>query len=201
MNYLIIGGSKSGKSEVGEKIALTLSRESKSMIWCKSRAKQKNMRRVSLDKVIYIATMKPYDKEDEQRIKKHIQNREGLNFITLEVQRNLHEIINNIKSDDTVLLDSITSLLTNEMFIGNEIINNPSTNILNGLKQIIKKAQNTVVVSDYIFNDAIEYDEITEKFKRELAIINKELAKSCDNVIECSFGNVKYLKSVKETGL
>ena len=192
MNYLIIGGSKSGKSEASEKIALTLSRETKSMIWCESLTQRRSVRQVSLDKVIYIATMKPYDKEDEERIKKHIQNRVGLNFTTLEVQRNLHEIVNNIKSDDTVLLDSITSLLTNEMFIGNEIINNPSINILNGLKQIIKKAKNTVVVSDYIFNDAIEYDEITEKFKRELAIINKELAKSCDNVIECSFGNVKY---------
>ncbi|HEX9025143.1 MAG TPA: bifunctional adenosylcobinamide kinase/adenosylcobinamide-phosphate guanylyltransferase [Clostridium sp.] len=192
MNYLIIGGSKSGKSEASEKIALTLSGETKSMIWCESLTQRRSVRQVSLDKVIYIATMKPYDKEDEERIKKHIQNRVGLNFTTLEVQRNLHEIVNNIKSDDTVLLDSITSLLTNEMFIGNEIIKNPSINILNGLKQIIKKAKNTVVVSDYIFNDAIEYDEITEKFKRELAIINKELAKSCDNVIECSFGNVKY---------
>ncbi len=196
MNYLIIGGSKSGKSQASEKIALTLSRETKSMIWCESLTQRANVSRVSLSKVIYIATMKPYDKEDEERIKKHIQNRVGLNFTTLEVQRNLHEIVNNIKSDDTVLLDSITSLLTNEMFIGNEIINNPSINILNGLKQIITKAKNTVVVSDYIFNDAIEYDEITEKFKRELAIINKELAKSCDNVIECSFGNIKYLKSV-----
>ena len=196
MNYLIIGGSKSGKSQASEKIALTLSREPKSTIRCESLTQRANVSRVSLSKVIYIATMKPYDKEDEERIKKHIQNRVGLNFTTLEVQRNLHEIVNNIKSDDTVLLDSITSLLTNEMFIGNEIINNPSINILNGLKQIITKAKNTVVVSDYIFNDAIEYDEITEKFKRELAIINKELAKSCDNVIECSFGNIKYLKSV-----
>jgi len=195
MNYLIIGGSKSGKSEASEKIALTLSRETKSMIWCESLTQRRSVRQVSLDKVIYIATMKPYDKEDEERIKKHIQNRVGLNFITLEVQRNLHEIVNNIKSDDTVLLDSITSLLTNEMFIGNEIIKNPSINILNGLKQIIKKAKNTVVVSDYIFNDAIEYDEITEKFKRELAIINKELVIFCETVIECSFGNIKYFKS------
>ena len=36
MKYLIIGGSKSGKSEIGEKIALSLSREPKSMIWCES---------------------------------------------------------------------------------------------------------------------------------------------------------------------
>ena len=173
MKYLIIGGSKSGKSKAAEKIALGLNK----------------------DKVIYIATMKPYDKEDEERIKKHIKNRVGLNFITLEVQKNLHEIVDNINSNDTVLLDSITSLLTNEMFAENEIIKNPSVNILNGLKQIMVKAKNTVIVSDYIFNDAIKYDEVTETFKKELAIINKELAKIFDNVMECSFGNIKYFKS------
>ena len=67
MNYLIIGGSKSGKSQISEDIALKLNN----------------------DKVIYIATMKPFDKEDEERIKKHIKSREGLDFITIEKQRNL----------------------------------------------------------------------------------------------------------------
>jgi len=242
MNYLIIGGSKSGKSEVGEKIALTLSRKPKSenrnftfrssnfplwasMIWCESLTQRThvsrvslsrepksmilsesltqrmNMSRVSLNKVIYIATMKPYDKEDEERIRKHIQNRVGLNFITFEVQRNLHEIVKSIHQNDTVLIDSITSLLTNEMFVGAEIIKNPSKNILNGLKQIMFKAQNAIIVSDYIFNDAIEYDEVTENFKRELAILNKELAKICDNVMECSFGNIRYIKYEEKTVL
>ena len=195
MKYLIIGGSKSGKSEIGEKIALSLSREPKSMIWCESLTQRRSVSRVSLGKVVYIATMKAYDKEDEERIQRHIEKREGLNFITLEVQRNLHEIVNNFEVKDTILIDSITSLLTNEMFIGNEIIKNPSINILNGLKKIMNKAENIVIISDYIFNDSIEYDEVTESFKKELAIINKELVKISDKVIECSFGSVKYLKS------
>ena len=211
MKYLIIGGSKSGKSEIGEKIALSLSREPKSMIWCESlkqtsqiydlrmvaysvSTQRRYLSRVSLGKVVYIATMKAYDKEDEERIQRHIEKREGLNFITLEVQRDLHEIVNNFEANDTILIDSITSLLTNEMFMGNEIIKNPSINILNGLKQIINKAKNTVIISDYIFNDSIEYDEVTESFKKELAIINKELVKVSDKVMECSFGNVKYFK-------
>ncbi|WP_160687829.1 bifunctional adenosylcobinamide kinase/adenosylcobinamide-phosphate guanylyltransferase [Clostridium sp. C2-6-12] len=172
MKYLIIGGSKSGKSEIGEKISLVLSKE----------------------KVIYIATMKPYDKEDKERIKKHIQRRQGLNYETFEIERDLHKIVNSISEEDTVLIDSITSLLTNEMFCNEKIIKNPSLNILYGLEKILFKAKNTLVVSDYIFNDAIEYDEITKNYQRELARVNRRLAEICDNVIECSFGNVKYYK-------
>ncbi|NRT89059.1 bifunctional adenosylcobinamide kinase/adenosylcobinamide-phosphate guanylyltransferase [Clostridium beijerinckii] len=172
MNYLIIGGSKSGKSEIGEKIALTLNR----------------------NKVIYIATMNPYDKEDEDRIERHKKSREGLNFKTLEVTRDLDSVINTISCKDTVLIDSITSLLTNEMFVENNIIKNPSHKILNDIKQVMNNTKNVVIVSDYIFNDAIQYDEITENFKKELAIINRGLTKYCENVIECSFGLIKYIK-------
>ncbi|AJG98008.1 adenosylcobinamide kinase/adenosylcobinamide phosphate guanyltransferase [Clostridium beijerinckii] len=179
MNYLIIGGSKSGKSEVGERVALTLNR----------------------NEVIYIATMNPYDKEDEERIEKHKKSREGLNFNTLEVPRDLDSVINIINCKDTVLIDSITSLLTNEMFVENHIIKNPSHKILSNLKQIMNNAKNVITVSDYIFNDAIQYDEITESFKKELAIINRGLANYCENVIECSFGLIKYIKHEEKVTL
>ncbi|MBE6071190.1 MAG: adenosylcobinamide kinase/adenosylcobinamide-phosphate guanylyltransferase [Clostridium butyricum] len=172
MNYLIIGGSKSGKSQISEDIALKLNN----------------------DKVIYIATMKPFDKEDEERIKKHIKSREGLDFITIEKQKNLYEIINEIKEHDTVLIDSITSLLTNEMFVGNKIIYDPSIRIITSLDLIMNKAENVIIVSDFIFNDSMEYDDITEIYKKELGIINRHLARLCENVIECVFGNVKYHK-------
>ena len=172
MNYLVIGGSKSGKSHISEKIALGLNK----------------------DKVIYIATMRPFDKEDEERIKNHIKAREGLNFITIEKEKNLHEIINEIKENDTVLIESITSLLTNEMFSVHEIISSPSIKILTALELIMNKAENAIIVSDFIFNDAIEYDIITEIYKKELGIINRHLSRICENVIECSFGNVKYHK-------
>ena len=52
MNYLIIGGSKSGKSEAAEKIALTLSREPQSMIWSESLTQGANASRVSLNKEV-----------------------------------------------------------------------------------------------------------------------------------------------------
>ncbi len=172
MNYLIIGGSKSGKSQIGEDLSLALNK----------------------DKVLYIATMKPFDKEDELRIENHIRRRENSNFITIEKHRNLLEIINEIKENDTILLDSLTSLLTNEMFQGNLINKEPYAKIVTELEFLMRKAKNTIVVSDYIFNDSITYDEITENYKKQLSLLNRHMAKICDNVMECSYGNVKLHK-------
>ncbi|AOR24265.1 bifunctional adenosylcobinamide kinase/adenosylcobinamide-phosphate guanylyltransferase [Clostridium taeniosporum] len=175
MKCLIIGGSKSGKSNIGENISLSLNKV----------------------KVIYVATMIPYDDEDKLRIKNHINSRTGLGFITLEQFRNLNEIVKYIEKEDTILIDSITSLLTNEMFIKGDIIKTPSLKILNNINEITDKAKNIVIVSDYIFNDSINYDDVSENYKKELGKINRELAKICDIVIECSFGNIKIHKGNK----
>ncbi len=172
MKYLVIGGSKSGKSKISEDIALSLTD----------------------DKVVYIATMKPFDEEDELRIRNHIKRRENLNFITIEKQKNLSEIINEIKEDNTILLDSLTSLLTNEMFQDSIIHKEPAAKIITEIQLLIDKAANTVLVSDYIFNDSIGYDKVTENYKKQLALLNRHLSRVCENVIECSYGNTKFHK-------
>ncbi|HCW53585.1 MAG TPA: adenosylcobinamide kinase/adenosylcobinamide phosphate guanyltransferase [Clostridium sp.] len=172
MNYLIVGGSKSGKSDIAEKISLELNES----------------------KVVYIATMKPYDDEDKKRIEAHIEKRYGHNFLTIEKHKDIGEVSASINGNDTVLIDSTTSLLNNEMFTGSIINNNAGDKIVSDLKKIMDKGCNTVIVSDYIFNDSIEYDEITENYKKQLALINKKLAESCDKVIECTFGTRKVWK-------
>lgn len=172
MNYLIVGGSKSGKSDIAERISLELNE----------------------NKVIYIATMKPYDDEDKKRIEAHIKKRYGHNFITIEKHRNISEVCASINEDDTVLIDSTTSLLNNEMFDGNNINNDAGNNIVDDLIKIMDKGCNTVIVSDYIFNDSIEYDQITESYKKQLALINKKLVQYCDKVVECTFGMQKEWK-------
>ncbi|MDO5516727.1 MAG: bifunctional adenosylcobinamide kinase/adenosylcobinamide-phosphate guanylyltransferase, partial [Clostridium sp.] len=87
-------------------------------------------------------------------------------------------------------------LLNNEMFDGSNINNNAGSKIFSDIKKVMDKVCNTVIVSDYIFNDAIEYDEITENYRKQLALINKKLAQSSDKVIECTFGMQKEWKSV-----
>ena len=96
MIYFIVGGSKSGKSSYGEKEAIKL---------CKN------------GNLYYIATMNPYDKEDEERIKIHRRQRDGLGFKTIEQYRNIEEVLFKVNNSSTIFIDSSTSLLTNEMFL------------------------------------------------------------------------------------
>ena len=151
MIVLIIGGAKSSKSSYAEFYSSNLSKKGKG-------------------KLYYLATMNPYDSEDLKRIENHLKNREKYDFKTIEKHRNLNEIFYKFSKEDTVLLDSLTSLVTNEMFVGKEFNESVHSNI------------------------GIKYDSYTESFKRELGKINCELASFSDVVIEASFGNLIFHK-------
>ena len=175
MIVLIIGGAKSSKSSYAEFYSSSLSKKGKGELY-------------------YLATMNPYDSEDLKRIENHLKNREKYDFKTIEKHRNLNEIFHKLSKEDTVLLDSLTSLVTNEMFVGKEFNESVHSNILKDIKRLGTKVSNLVIVSDYVFSDGIKYDSYTESFKRELGKINCELASFSDVVIEASFGNLIFHK-------
>lgn len=170
MKVLIIGGSKSGKSMLGQDVAKAL----------------ENIR----GKLYYLATMKPYDKEDLHRIENHLRDREGYGFTTLEEPLDMKRVATILKEEDTVLLDSITSIVTNSMFRGSEFFDRIVEETVEGIKEICNRAEGVVLVSDYVFCDGIVYDSYTEAFRRELGTVNRRLAEICDVVIECSYGNI-----------
>lgn len=174
MIVLIIGGAKSSKSSYAEFYS-SLSKKGRGELY-------------------YLATMKPYDLEDLKRIENHLKSREKYDFKTIEKHRNLNEIFHKLSKKDTVLLDSLTSLVTNEMFVGKEFNESVHSNILEDIKMLGTKVFNLVIVSDYVFSDGIKYDSYTESFKRELGKINCELASFSDVVIEASFGNLIFHK-------
>ncbi len=99
-----------------------------------------------------------------------------------------------IQKEDTVLIDSITSLVTNYMFQGKDFFKEVSEEILSGILEIINAAGDIVIVSDYLFGDSIQYDCYTESFRKEIGIINRKLAEISDIVVECSYGNIIYHK-------
>lgn len=176
MIIFVVGGAKSNKSSIGELLSSKLSNNTN---------------------LYYLATMNPYDKEDLKRIDSHIENRKDYNFITVEQKRDLHEVFNKFSIEDTVLLDSITSLLTNEMFQKDKINEDVSDKVINDIIKIGNKVRNLVIVSDYVFSDGIIYDKYTEIFKRELGKVNCSIAKISEVVIESSFGSLTFHKGME----
>ena len=190
MIVLVVGGAKSGKSMFAQNLSKSLNESLKNPI---SGQLDGEIER-EVGKLYYVATMNPYDLEDLKRIENHLRERDGYGFNTIEETLNMSKVSSLIKEEDTVLIDSITSLVTNYMFRGKEFYKDVSDDILSGILEIINNSKNVVIVSDYLFSDSIQYDCYTENFRKEIGVVNRKLAKIADTVVECSYGNIIYHK-------
>ena len=106
MNIFISGGCKNGKSMHAQELARDMARE-------------KNV------PLYYLATMIPADDEDRARIRRHLSEREGWGFDTVEQGRDICGCLlpqartvsgMPVNPGGVFLLDSVTALLSNEMF-------------------------------------------------------------------------------------
>ena len=197
MIALVVGGAKSGKSIFAQNLAKSLNesfkihlKEYKDELGGDLNNPFKNKNR----KLYYVATMNPYDLEDLKRIENHLKEREGYGFNTIEETIDMGKVSKLIQKNDTVLIDSVTSLVTNCMFRGKDFFKEVSEDILSGILEIINVAGDIVILSDYLFSDSIQYDCYTERFRKEIGIINRKLAEISDIVVECSYGNIIYHK-------
>ena len=176
MKVYISGGCKNGKSTAAEDLAVRLSGNGKRY---------------------YVATMIPFDEEDHARVKKHVDNRAGKGFETIECGRNIERIIEEGGRDATYLIDSVTALLLNEMFTDDyngEADPEAALRCKRGLKAVADQAEHLICVSDYIYSDAVRYDEFTENYRRMLAEVDRFMASECDVVIEYVSGLAKIHK-------
>ncbi len=174
MRIFISGGCKNGKSSYAEQLAYEQSKPN------------------SFDTIplIYIATMKPVDQEDKARIKRHIASRSHLPFTTIEIPHNIAQSMEKQEQNASYLLDSTTALLANEMFSPDGSVNfEAGDEISQQLEQVLSKFPNMVIVSDYLYSDAMNYDHFTEAYRKNLAQIDKTCAKCCDIVIEVCYHN------------
>lgn len=168
IKILITGGCKNGKSSYAEKIAQKLG-----------------------GKTYYIATMLPTDNEDIERIIRHQNQRKDYGFITIEQPNNINSCIPKITKHSTILLDSTTALLSNEMFLPNNDLDlNAHVKITSELLELSNYVKNIILVSDYIYSDANIYDELTEKYRYSLAYIDKAITKQFDFLYEVSLSNI-----------
>ena len=166
MTVFISGGAKCGKSSLAQNIAVALGGKRR-----------------------YVATMLPSGEEDNERIRRHIADRDGLGFETVECFQNILSVAD---PDGTFLVDSVTSLLQNSLFPvekNYEMDIDAANRCADELIQFAGTVRHAVFVSDYIYSDAERYSESTEMYRKNLASIDRRLTAACDTVIEVTAGH------------
>ena len=175
MTYFISGGAKNGKSTLAQNLAVALG-----------------------EKRYYVATMISTGAEDDDRIRRHIADRDGMGFETVECFRNIMDCLQTADKDGVFLVDSVTALMQNSLFPAekNYEMDLPAADrCADGLAEFARTVQHVVFVSDYIYSDAERYSESTELYRKCLADVDRRLAKICDTVIEVSAGQFIIHKS------
>ena len=177
MKILILGGSKSGKSDFAQEVALKLADGGAHY---------------------YVATLHNSGSEaDKATIASHLRRREGMGFETIEQGRDILRILERTEAEGTFLLDSVTTLLTNELYPPEknyETDEAAARRCCEELTELTGRVKHIVIVSDDLSRDALHYDPETEAFRRHLGAIHCRLAKVCDVVMEMVFGNLTVHK-------
>lgn len=175
MTVFVSGGAKNGKSGFAQDLAVKLANGGKRY---------------------YVATMIPVDEEDRERIRRHVADRDGLGFETIECGGNVLSCLD-YDTNGSFLLDSVTALLQNVMFPPEknyEMDVSAAEACAEDVVHFAKSVANAVIVSDYIYSDAQRYDDTTEAYRKCLANIDRRLAQVCDTVIEVSAGQLIFHK-------
>ena len=175
MTVFISGGAKSGKSALAQDLTLSLSQGGK---------------------CYYVATMISTGAEDDDRIRRHIADRDGMGFETVECFRNIMDCLKTADKNGAFLVDSVTALMQNSLFPvekNYELDVAAASACANQLVVFAQTVRHAVFVSDYIYSDGETFSDTTELYRRCLAEVDRRLASVCNTVIEVSAGqNIVY---------
>ena len=188
MIIFISGGAKNGKTTLGQDLAVQLAGGA---VCCPVQSTDKAAAGTPAPHY-YVATMIPADGEDHERIRLHIEDREGMGFETIEVGRDILSCLDGADRSGTFLLDSVTALMLNELFpdpVSCEMDTAAAEKCAEDVAAFATSVKNAVIISDYIYSDAARYDEVTEVYRRCLAAADRRIAAISDVVIEVSAGN------------
>ena len=189
MMTLIIGGSGSGKSAYAEDYMVSISEDRKKY---------------------YIATMQIYDEEGKRKVERHRMLRGGKGFSTIEQPVDIGKAAEKLEDGDrTALLECISNLTANEMFLGEkpgteEVI---TEKIVGEIAVLNRELTHLVIVSNNVFEDGNVYDKTTMAYIRAMGRINQKLAEMADEVVEVVVGipiviknkNISLQKEGKKT--
>ncbi len=165
MLYVVTGGACSGKSEYAERLAFSKKSELGG-------------------KLYYIATMCAEDDESLERIASHRQRRDGKGFETIECPYKISAL--RPQKNSVLLIECMSNLLANEMFITGNIASDKSEALEHIIKPIIELSRYSCViaVTNEVFSDGMSYDKESMKYIEILGFINGELSAFSDGVFE-----------------
>lgn len=168
---LVTGGARSGKSNFAEKL-------------CKERN----------NNTAYIATSIPFDDEMKDRVRKHKESRPQ-NWKTYEIYKDIYMIIDDIsKEHKTVILDCVTLLVNNLIFMHEIDIDNSTQYEIDELEKYIKeqvekllieiKKTNLyfVIVTNELGLGGVSINKLTRVYTDIVGRINQQIAAQSDEV-------------------
>lgn len=162
----IYGGVSSGKSEYAEEL---ISRE--------------------FNKKIYLATMENAGEHAGKRVEKHLLQREGKGFFTIEEPRHIKDL--NIDEDDNILLEDLTNLLSNNLFNEDGLKNNfkeITEKIFSDIITLKDKCNSVFIVGNDIFSTERNQSRELDIFIDCLYSLHKQIIEAADRVIEVVYG-------------
>ena len=138
--------------------------------------------------MIYWATLEPRDGEDRAIVRRHLAEREGWGFQTLERSRELPPGLAAVPPESAVLFDSVTACLACQMFSAPEPDGEAPRRTAEELLVISRHPAHFVCVCDELWRDGVTYETWTETYRRGLAEICRTLAAEFDVVCELTAG-------------
>jgi len=162
---LVIGPNNSGKSAIAENLA------------CRFRTPV----------LIYVATMVPADEDGERRVLAHRTSRSGLGFLTVESPlAELASYADVIGPDSTVLLEDVSNLLANLIFMGHD--KDPVSTAVERIRDLESSSTNLIAVTIAGLHPEPGMDKETCAYIADLDRLNSVLIQEAEQVIRTSGG-------------
>lgn len=173
MLILVTGGAASGKSAHAERILCDCTTGSR----------------------LYLATMEPFGKPAQARIKRHRALRAGKGFQTMERFRDLPGFT--AEYFDGILLEDLGNLLANEQFAPDGAGAAAFDSIIAGVEKLQMCCKTLVLVTNSVFSDGLRYDRESVAYIKGLGALNAALAAQADAVYESVCGILLTIKGEK----
>ncbi|WP_432473456.1 bifunctional adenosylcobinamide kinase/adenosylcobinamide-phosphate guanylyltransferase [Amphritea sp. HPY] len=172
MKQLVLGGARSGKSAIAERLAADSGSE-----------------------VIYIATATSGDGEMAERIAKHRERRPDHWLLAEEPLRLAATLKQQAREGRCILVDCLTLWLTNIMFMDEgKHFNSEMDALLETLRQLPGEI---IMVSNEIGMGIVPMGEMTRQFQDESGLLHQNVAAICDRVVLTVAGLPHTLKGEK----